>query len=110
MAASTAATLGLALTREGKAVEGEPYLREALAIRKKVLPPGDIMIPSTASSLGECLTAQKRYTEAEPLLIENYNELKAKVGEENKRTVETRRRLAKLYESWEKPDLAARYR
>ena len=35
LAASTAATLGLTLTREGKAAEGEPYLREALAIRKK---------------------------------------------------------------------------
>jgi serine/threonine protein kinase len=109
-AANTAVNLGLTLTREGKAAEGETYLREALAIRKKVLPPDDSMIPSAASGLGECLTAQKRYAEAEPLLTDSYNELKSKLGEQNKRTVEARQRLVKLYELWEKPDLAARYR
>jgi len=108
--ASTAATLGLTLTREGKAAEGEPYLREALAIRKKVLPPGDFMIPYAASALGECLTAQKRYGEAEPLLLESYNELKTKLGDQNKRTIEARQRLAKLYSSWDKPDEALRFR
>jgi eukaryotic-like serine/threonine-protein kinase len=110
LAASTSATLGLTLTREGKAVEGEPYLREALAIRKKVLPPGDFMIPYAASALGECLTAQKRYAEAEPLLADSYNELKSKLGDENKRTVEARLRLAQLYADWNKPDQAARFR
>jgi len=108
--ASTAATLGLTLTREGKAAEGEPYLREALAIRKKVLPPGDFMIPYAASALGECLTVQKRYGEAEPLLLDSYNELKAKLGEQNKRTIEARQRLAKLYDDWAKPDQAGQFR
>jgi tetratricopeptide (TPR) repeat protein len=109
-AASTAATLGLALTRDGKAVEGEPSLREALAIRKKILPKGDVTISYTTSALGECLTAQKRYAEAEPLLIDSYNELKAKLGDQDKRTMEARQRLAKLYDDWEKPDQAARFR
>jgi serine/threonine-protein kinase len=110
VAASTEATLGLTLTREGRAAEGEPYLREALAIRKKILPPGDFMIPYAASALGECLTAQKRYPEAEPLLIDSYNELKAKLGDQNKRTVEARHRLANLYEDLNKPDQAAQFR
>jgi tetratricopeptide (TPR) repeat protein len=109
-AASTATTLGLALTREGKAVEGEAYLREALAIRKKVLPPGDSMIPYTASALGECLTVQKRYAEAEPLLVDSYRELKVKLGDQDKRTIEARQRLAKLYDAWENPDQAAQFR
>ena len=109
-AASTAATLGLALTREGKAVEGEPYLREALAIRKKILPQGDVMIFSTASALGECLTVQKRYVEAEPLLTDSYNELKAKLGDQDKRAVEARGRVAKLYDDWNKPDQATGFR
>ena len=108
--ASTAATLGLTLTREGKAKEGEPYLREALAIRKNVLPPGDFMVPYAASALGECLTAQKRYAEAEPLLIDSYNELKAKLGDQDKRTIEARQRLLKLYDDWEKPDQASQFR
>jgi tetratricopeptide (TPR) repeat protein len=107
--AAAAATLGLALTREGKAVEGETYLREALAIRKKILPQGDVSIPNAASALGECLTMQKCYAEAEPLLTDSYSELKLKLGDRDKRTVEARERLVKLYELWEKPDLAERY-
>jgi tetratricopeptide (TPR) repeat protein len=107
---SAATTLGLALTREGKAVEGETYLREALAIRKKILPQGDILIPYTASALGECLTTQKRYAEADPLLTESSSELKLKLGDRDKRTMEARQRLVKLYELWGKPDLAERYR
>jgi tetratricopeptide (TPR) repeat protein/tRNA A-37 threonylcarbamoyl transferase component Bud32 len=108
--AATRAGLGLTLTRLDKAAEGEPYLREALEIRKKVLPPGDVLISATASSLGECLTAQKRYPEAEPLLTDSYNKLKSKLGDENKRTVEARLRLAQLYADWNKPDQAAHFR
>jgi serine/threonine protein kinase/tetratricopeptide (TPR) repeat protein len=110
LTASTAATLGLILTREGKAVEGEPYLREALTIRKKILPPGDSMIPNAASALGECLTVQKRYAEAEPLLTDSYNELKSKLGDQNKRTIDARQRVAKLYDDWNKPEQAAQFR
>lgn len=110
VAASTAATLGLALTREGKAVEGEAYLREALHIRKKVLPAGDVMTSVSKSALGECLTAQKRFAEAEPLLMDSYNDLKSKLAGDDRRVIDARRRLVRLYEMWEKPDLAARYR
>jgi eukaryotic-like serine/threonine-protein kinase len=110
LTASTAGTLGLTLTRDGKAAEGEPYLREALAIRKKILPPGDVSISSAVSALGECLTAQKRYDDAEPLLLQSYEELKAKSGDQDKRTTEARKRLAKLYEDWNKPEQAAQFR
>lgn len=108
--AATRAGLGLTLTRLDKAAEGEPYLREALEIRKRVLPSGDVMIAATASSLGECLTAQKRFAEAEPLLAESYNELKSKLSGEDRRVIDARQRLAKLYEAWGKPDMAAHYR
>jgi len=108
--ASTDVTLGLALTREQKAIEGEPYLREGLAIRQKVLPKDDLFIPYAASALGECLTVQKRYTEAEPLLTDSYSQLHSKIGDQNKRTVEARQRLAKLYDDWKKPEQAARFR
>ncbi|MEY2479529.1 MAG: eukaryotic-like serine/threonine-protein kinase [Verrucomicrobiota bacterium] len=108
--ASTATTLGLTLTREGKATEGEPYLREAIALRKKILPSGDVKILPSLGGLGECLTAQKRYAEAEALLLDSFNELKLKLGDQEKRTVEARQRLLKLYEAWGKPDRAAPYR
>jgi hypothetical protein len=91
-------------------VEGEPYLREGLAIRKKILPQGDVSISSAVSALGECLTAQKRYDEAEPLLLKSYEELKAKSGDQDKRTAEARQRLATLYKDWSKPEQAAQFR
>lgn len=102
--------LGLALTRLDRPGEGESYLREALEMRKKLLAPDDVMIFATMSALGECLTAQQRYAEAEPLLTESYNALKSKLPGADRRVVETRQRLAKLYDAWDKPDSAAGYR
>lgn len=107
---STGVTLGLTLTRAGKPVEGEPLLREALTIRKKVLPPDDALTAGAASALGECLTAQNRFVEAEPLLLSGYNDLKAKLGDKNKRTTDARLRLARLYDAWNKPEQAAQFR
>ena len=90
--------------------EGEPYLRDALAIRQKNFPADDFVVAHTSSMLGECLTAQKRFEEAEPLLRNSYNNLKAKVGDQNRRTLDARKRLAKLYDDWNKPDQAAQFR
>jgi serine/threonine-protein kinase len=104
------ATLGLTLTRLGKATEAEPYLREVLAVREKTLAQGDPLLPATKSALGECLTALRRFDEAEPLLLAGYNELKAKLGDQHKRTIDARERLAKLYTDWNKPVQAARFR
>lgn len=104
------ALLGLTLTRAGKPEEGEPYLRQALEGRKRVLPSESYLIPLTESALGECLTAQKLYPEAEPLLTNGYNELKAKLGDQNTGTIEARQRLAKLYDAWNKPEQAALFR
>jgi tetratricopeptide (TPR) repeat protein len=110
LTASTAATLGLALSRGGKAAEGETYLRDALAIRKKVLPPDAIWIPYTESALGESLATQKRYAEAEPFLVNGHGALQSKLGEQDKRTIEARQRLAKLYDDWGRPDQALPFR
>ncbi|HEX3086629.1 MAG TPA: tetratricopeptide repeat protein, partial [Pyrinomonadaceae bacterium] len=106
---STEATLGLALTRNGKPAEGEPFLREALESRKKLLPADDVYIFITESSLGECLTAQRAYAQAEPLLLSGYTGIKTKLGEKNSRTIEALKRLVSLYRDWKKPDKAAQF-
>ena len=110
LTSDAALSLGLTLTREEKSAEGESFLREALAIRTKILPPDSFLIPSAESALGECLTAQKRYAEAEPLLTDGYSGLVRKLGEKDHRVSESRARLVKLYELWEKPKQAAQYR
>jgi eukaryotic-like serine/threonine-protein kinase len=101
--------LGMILNKIGRSREGEAYLREALAIRTRVLPGGNQLIGVTQGALGECLTAQKRYTEAEPLLSESYTILKTVQGEQSLPAREAARRLATLYQSWGKPDRATLY-
>ncbi len=107
---ATLDNVGLALTRTGKAKEGEPFLREALKIRIDSLPKENFGIALANSELGECLTAQKRYAEAEPLLTESYESLKTSQGTENPRTVLAKSRLATLYEKTNRAELAAQYR
>ena len=108
--AKAGATLGVSLTRLGRQVEGELFLREALAIRTKAVPLDSFLIPYTESALGECLTAQQRYAEAEPLLTDGYTGLIWKLGEKDVRTAEARQRLAKLYDAWGKPEQALLFR
>jgi serine/threonine-protein kinase len=110
LTAGALSTLGVILTREGKATEGEPYLREALAIRTKVVRLDSFLIPYSESALGECLTAQQRFAEAEPLLTDGYTGLIWKLGEKDLRTIEARQRLAKLYDAWDKPEQALLFR
>jgi tetratricopeptide (TPR) repeat protein len=107
---SAIAGLGLTLTRAGKPKDGEPYVRQALDLRKKGLPAGDLYISLSESALGECLLAQKRYSEAEPFVLRGYEGLKAKVTDQDPRTVDARKKLVSLYEALGKVAEAARYR
>lgn len=102
--------LGAIYTKMGESRRGEPYLREALTIRQKVMPKGYLLISLPQGALGECLRAPKRYAEAEPLLLESYNDLKTSQGEQNPKTMEALQRLVSLYEAWGKPAQTAPYR
>src|SRR5439155_11499969 len=67
--------MGLILNKTGRLHEAEAYLRQALDIRTRLLPKGNLGISKAAGALGECLTLQKRYANAEPLLLDSYNTL-----------------------------------
>ncbi|HSC10630.1 MAG TPA: tetratricopeptide repeat protein, partial [Rhodanobacteraceae bacterium] len=56
--------LGNAEVRLGDPATGEKYLREALAIRMRVLPAGHVAIPRTRTDLIKALVAQRRDEEA----------------------------------------------
>jgi serine/threonine protein kinase/tetratricopeptide (TPR) repeat protein len=107
--ASPLTTLGLIMNRTGRPALAEKNLREALAIRTRVLPKGHLLIALTEGGLGECLLTQERYAEAEPLLKESYGDLTTSQGAKNPRTLEARQRLAQLYQSWGKPELAVQF-
>lgn len=59
--------------------------------------------------LGEALAGQGRYAEAEPLLVEGYEKM-APPKSAVSRKREALERVIKLYETWGKPEEAARYR
>jgi len=101
---------GLSLTQTGQPKEGEGVLREAVRIRKESLPQGHYWTALANSALGECLTIQRRFDEAERLLRESFEELKISQGEQNPKTLLARRRLGKLYQKWNKPELPSKHR
>lgn len=108
--AATLIVLGNALTDAGRPAAGEVELRESLLLRRNSLPPGHWMIASAENTLGACLTAQRRVSEAEPILLSSYELLASQLGNEHPVTVSAIERLVDLYEAWNRPEAAVRYR
>jgi serine/threonine protein kinase len=106
--------VGRNLTQAGHAVEAEPLLREALRVRGEEQP-NEWMTFETRSLLGAALREQKKYAEAESLLLEGYEGLRRRQFsffefEGTRPLTDAAGRLARLYEDWGKPDVAASWR
>jgi serine/threonine protein kinase len=101
---------GLILAKTGQPQEGEKILREALRIRLESLPKGHFWVALAQGALGECLATQRRFSEADPLLVDSYNNLAQKLGPRDPRTRAALKRLIAFYDSWAKPEEAARLR
>jgi tetratricopeptide (TPR) repeat protein len=101
---------GLILTKTGQAKEGEKILRDALRIRLESLPKSHFWVALAQGALGECLVTQGRFSEADPLLVDSYNNLAQKLGPRDPRTRAALKRLIAFYDSWAKPEEAARLR
>ncbi len=101
---------GLALTRTGRAAEGEPFLRAAYTEGSKTERfPFQFTFGNVETALGECLFAQGRYAECESLLLTGYDDLKTRLGEKVPMTMAAARRLRELYTAWNKPTEANRF-
>ncbi len=96
-----------------KYVEAEPVLRECLAKRTE-LASDDWKTYNAQSLLGEALSGQQKYAEAEPLLTAGYEGMKQREAtippEAKSRLPLALERLVRLYEAWDKPDEAAKWR
>ena len=101
--------LGLVMTRNGKAPEAEPLLREALDLAKTNQLVGNASPDNLSAALGECLLAQKRYAEAEPLLLSAYRNPATRPGEHVPVAEVAARQLSELYTAWNKPEEAKRF-
>jgi tetratricopeptide (TPR) repeat protein len=108
------AALGLNLLSQKKYGDAELVLRDCVAIREKKAA-DDWTTFNTRSMLGEALVGLKRFGEAERLLVAGYEGIRArreKIPKEIRgiRESEAAERLVALYDAWQKPDEAARWR
>jgi tetratricopeptide (TPR) repeat protein len=105
------ARLGYLILRGKDYAEAAPLLRECLDIREKTMPDHWLRW-NAASLLGGALSGLGRYEEAEPLLIEGYEQMEppTDVPTAVTRKAEALARIVALYEAWEKPEEAARWR
>jgi serine/threonine protein kinase len=106
------ARLGDSLVKQDRGAEAEPHLRECLEIMDK---PHQVKDTHYATSLlGGSLLSQKRYAEAEPLLVKGYEGLTERswaLDQHQKyRLQDARQRLVRLYEAWDKPSEAEKWR
>jgi tetratricopeptide (TPR) repeat protein len=106
--------LGQALLGQRDFSQAEYFLRLYVAVAEKKLP-RSWRRPAAVSALGACLLGQKKYAEAEPLLLKGYTELRE--GQEKipasfrrARLTEALGRLVRLYDAWDKPDEATKWR
>jgi hypothetical protein len=107
------AKLGSNLLQQKRYAEAEALLRDSLQVLEAKQPEAWTTFDAR-SALGGSLLAQKKYAEAEPLLLEGYRGLKAREGQIPKalraRLSEALQRLVELYDVWDRPVDAARWR
>jgi len=101
---------GILRREQGELDEAQKRLMEALEARQAKLGRDHPHTLETVHQLGILHVRQARYEDAERRLLEAYNGRETKLGPEHPHTVESLKQLVALYESWPKPDEAARWR
>ncbi len=108
--ARTKRNLAVLLLARGETPTAGVLAPQVLGILSANQPAGDWQIADAVGVLGAYLAALGRYAEAEPCLLESYHGLEAAKGPRATYTRDAARRLAELYQAWNRPQEAARYR
>jgi serine/threonine protein kinase/tetratricopeptide (TPR) repeat protein len=95
---------------QGRYDDAELTFLQALEAGRQVLGEDHPDVLTSKQGLGMAFLAKAHYPEAEPLLLDAFNGRKKRLGLRLPRTLESTRGLACLYESWPKPDEAAKWR
>jgi tetratricopeptide (TPR) repeat protein len=106
--ARTLRDLAAAYYERGDAVAAEPLHREALAIQVAALGDTHWETAMYQVDLAASLTALSRYEEAEALLLEASAALE--LTDNSDEIENARQKLVALYDAWDRPEEAARYR
>ena len=96
--------------RLGRPEQAEEEYRDLLSSADAVLPEQHWLLRVFERNYGECLTALGRFDEAERLLLGSFAALRESHGLEHEYTHKARLALVALYEAWERPEEAQRYR
>jgi serine/threonine protein kinase/tetratricopeptide (TPR) repeat protein len=109
----TMASLAGNYLKQKRYAEAESLFRECLAIREKE-ESGTWQYFATHGGLGESLLGQKKYAEAEKHLVQGYEGLKDREATiprlDRSSVTEGLEQIVELYDSWGKPDEAAKWR
>lgn len=90
---STLLLAGQCFLKTGRPDDAEPLIVESLELRRQTLPHGHWLIATTKNYLAQCYFQQGRLDEAVPLMRSSYDEIRAKLGDDNEHAVKARRRL-----------------
>jgi eukaryotic-like serine/threonine-protein kinase len=106
--------LGECALATGRGGEADDLLRECQAIRARVIP-DSWQCDLSMTLLGAALVMQKQFAEAESMLVRGYDGMKrhlAAMSEpvKQKRLAAAAEKLIGLYDAWDKPDEAAKWR
>jgi hypothetical protein len=104
LVSATMSVLGRSLDALDSLDAGERWLRESLAVRKKIYPPGHFLIASSEGQFGAHLALRGQHARAEAMLLDSERKLVAARGDGAPIVRDARTRLVKLYERWGKPD------
>jgi len=102
--------LGSLLMDRGLFAEAQELIQEALEAQRRRLGDDDEATLTSMHQLAVLHVRQARYEQAEPLLLEAFHGRETTLGPQHPHTVDSLKQLVILYESWDKPDEAAKWR
>jgi len=106
--ADALARCGRCLTLLERHAEAEPVLVEHVELRERLHPPGDWRRYDAMLILGDCLAGAEEFERAERLFLEVHGAKPSPDLERFRRAA--KKRLARLYEAWGRPDEAREWR
>ena len=95
---------------QGRHEKAEPLYAEVVAAIRMAMPAGHWWLGAALANQARSLTALERYPEAESALLEAHQIVSAALGPDHPRTQKVAAYLADLYDAWNKPALAAKWR
>jgi len=102
--------LGVLRREQGQYEEAKELLTQALEGRRAKLGPDHPACFESMHELALLHITQKDYDGAELLLLEAFHGREAKLGSDHPHTIKSLNQLVRLYESWSKPEEAAKWR